>query len=328
MEGIAYARAGLLGNPSDGYYGKTLSVTVKNFRARVRCEPSDELVILESKEDRPHYTSLEAFLERTGRHGYYGGARLLKAVIKRFCDYCDQQGIRLPEKNFMLSYESNIPRLVGMSGSSAIVTAAFRALMQFFDVDIPKHILPHWTITTETQELKIPGGLQDRVVQSYGGLVYMDFSKQLLDSRGYGEYEPLDVALLPRIYLAYMTELGEGSEVFHSNLRERFDKGDMEVVMAMRQFASFAQEGRNALLDGDHEGFSRLMDENFNLRASLYMLGNMHHEMIGRARKVGASAKFAGSGGAIVGVYKDEAMFVGLEKSLGEMGAKVIVPQV
>ena len=43
-----------------------------------------------------------------------------------------------------------------------------------------------------------PAGLQDRVIQAYQGLVYMDFSRDLMDSRGYGEYERLDPALLPR----------------------------------------------------------------------------------------------------------------------------------
>jgi len=27
----AYARAGLIGNPSDGYHGKTISIIVRNF---------------------------------------------------------------------------------------------------------------------------------------------------------------------------------------------------------------------------------------------------------------------------------------------------------
>ena len=31
----AYARAGLVGNPSDGYFGKTISFTIRNFRASV-----------------------------------------------------------------------------------------------------------------------------------------------------------------------------------------------------------------------------------------------------------------------------------------------------
>jgi glucuronokinase len=35
IETYGYARAGFLGNPSDGYYGKTLSFAMSNFRARV-----------------------------------------------------------------------------------------------------------------------------------------------------------------------------------------------------------------------------------------------------------------------------------------------------
>ncbi|MDA0285526.1 MAG: GHMP kinase, partial [Planctomycetota bacterium] len=31
----AYARAGLIGNPSDGYYGRTLSLIVRNYWAEV-----------------------------------------------------------------------------------------------------------------------------------------------------------------------------------------------------------------------------------------------------------------------------------------------------
>ena len=40
IETYAYARAGLLGNPSDGYYGKTISLLMRNFRARVVLYPS------------------------------------------------------------------------------------------------------------------------------------------------------------------------------------------------------------------------------------------------------------------------------------------------
>lgn len=326
MEGCAYARAGLLGNPSDGYFGKTISIIVKNFFARVACEPSDEIYLKPGPNDRPCYHSIQALKEDIATNGYYGGIRLLKASIKRFSDYCAENGIELPEKHFSLSYETNIPRLVGMSGSSAIVTATFRALMKFYNVDIPKHILPHYTLTTETEELKIPGGLQDRVVQSYEGVVYMDFAKQNLDSQGYGNYESLAPSLLPPLYIAYMTELGEGSEVFHSNLRQRFDAGDPEVLSAMKGFARITDLGHEALLNRDYKRFSELMDENFDLRASLYTLGDMHHQMVNRARKVGASAKFAGSGGATVGVYEGEDMLSKLKESLGEMGAKVIVP--
>ena len=41
----AFARAGLIGNPSDGYFGKTISVILRNFSARVVCYESPRIQI-------------------------------------------------------------------------------------------------------------------------------------------------------------------------------------------------------------------------------------------------------------------------------------------
>ena len=46
IEHKAYARIGLLGNPSDVYYGRTISLNISNFWASVRLEPSSDLVIV------------------------------------------------------------------------------------------------------------------------------------------------------------------------------------------------------------------------------------------------------------------------------------------
>ena len=44
--GECYARIGLLGNPSDGYYGNTISVSVENFCTHVSLVKSDHLEII------------------------------------------------------------------------------------------------------------------------------------------------------------------------------------------------------------------------------------------------------------------------------------------
>jgi glucuronokinase len=58
----------------------------------------------------------------------------------------------------------------------------------------------------------------------------------------------------------------------------------------------------------------------------MYRLPEGQVRMVEVARQVGASANFAGSGGAIVGIYRDEAMFQALEKALGAIGCRVIKP--
>ena len=326
IETYAYARAGLLGNPSDGYFGKTIALLVRNFRARVLLYPSSRLEIRPSKADMPVFDSLEELYSTTRWRGYYGGIRILQALIVRLLDYCRETGCELENRNFTIEYESTIPLRLGMGGSSAIITAALRALCQYFHLDIPLPIQAKIALETETKEIGVPAGPQDRVIQVYEGVVYMDFRRDLMESRGYGEYERLDPALLPNIYLAYRTSLSEGTEIFHNNVRERWRTGDADVVGAMNTWASYAEQGRNALIARDYKALDELIDANFDLRERLYRISDGNLEMIRAARHCGASANFAGSGGAIVGTYRDEAMFQSISDAMANIGVAVIKP--
>lgn len=325
----AYARAGLVGNPSDGYNGRTVSFIVRNLWAEVVLYEWDEIEILWSSEDKSRFQSVHDLAHDVRLHGYYGGVRLVKATIKRFVEYCDAKGLKLHDRNFSIRYQSNIPRNVGLAGSSAIIVATLRALMDFYEISIPLEVQPSLALSVETKELGITGGLQDRVIQCYEGLVSMDFSKESMSVRdGYecGVYERLDPALLPPVYIAYCDELGEPTEVVHNNLRQRYDRGDADVVGAMRTFASLAAKARQAILNRDVASLDKLIDTNFDTRRSICQLLSGHIDMIERARRVGATAKFAGSGGAIVGSYRDEAMFADLRKELGQIRCAVFKP--
>jgi glucuronokinase len=328
IETYAYARAGLLGNPSDGYFGKTIALSVRNFRARVLLYPSARLEIKPSKADMPVFDSLEELYATTRWRGYYGGIRILQALIVRLIDHCREQGCEIDSRNFTIEYESNIPLRLGMGGSSAIITAALRALCQYFSLDIPLPVQAKLALEAETKEIGVPAGPQDRVIQAYEGLVYMDFAKELMESRGYGNYERLDPALLPNIYLAYRTSLSEGTEVFHSNVRERWRTRDPDVVNAMATWASYAEQGRQAILARDYRTLDRLIDANFDLRTHLYRISDGNMEMIRAARVCGATANFAGSGGAIVGTYEDEQMFAAMQTAMQTIGAAVVKPTV
>src|SRR3954471_2351579 len=127
----AFARAGLIGNPSDGYYGKTISFVIRNFKATVNLWESPHFEIIPGHGDLARFSSVREFLRDQKLHGYYGGMRLIKAAIKRFTDFCHECAIEIDHgKSFTISFDSDIPRLVGLSGSSAITVAMFRALMK------------------------------------------------------------------------------------------------------------------------------------------------------------------------------------------------------
>jgi glucuronokinase len=328
IETYGYSRVGFLGNPSDGYFGKTLSFAMSNFRSRVLIYPSARLEIKPSKVDLPVFENLDDLYRITRWRGYYGGIRIIQALIVRFIDYCRERKIELEDRNFTLEYESNIPQRLGLGGSSAIITAALRALCRYYGIEVPLPVQANLALETETRELLMPAGLQDRVIQAYQGLVYMDFDREVMEKQGYGNYERMDPALLPNLYVAYRTSLSEGTEVFHSNIRDRWRHGDPEVVDAMKCWASYAEEGRACLERRDHKRLDYLINANFDLRARIYQIDHGNLQLVHTARSVGATSKFTGSGGAIVGTYRDEPAFARLTEAMKSIGVAVIKPRI
>ncbi|XP_028785875.1 glucuronokinase 1-like [Neltuma alba] len=324
IEHKAYARVGLLGNPSDVYYGNTISFSIANFWASVKLRPSDELVILpHPTHDLVHFRSIDHLVNRLDSEGFYGGVRLLMAICKVFYKYCKNNNIDLHVGNFTLSYDTNIPRQAGLSGSSAIVCAALNCLLDFYKVRhlIKVEMRPSLILAAEN-ELGIVAGLQDRVAQVYEGLVYMDFSKENMDNLGHGIYIPMDISLLPPLYLIYAENPSDSGKV-HSKVRQRWLEGDEFIISSMRKVANIAREGKTALENKDYSKLAALMNQNFDLRRSMFgddALGDMNIKMVEVARKVGAASKFTGSGGAVVAFCPDGVSQAQLEEECGKAG--------
>lgn len=328
IESRAFARAGLLGNPSDGYFGKTISIIVRNFGARITLYQSPELVIEEQFVDSNKFRNIHHLVDTVKLTGYYGGVRLIKAAIKKFWEHCDQNQIKLENKNFTIRYQTSIPRQVGLAGSSAIVTATMRALCQFYKVEFAVEIMPSIVLSAETDELGINAGLQDRVIQTYEGCVYMDFEKKQLEKKKFGIYERLDNQLLPKLYLAYKTDLSKVSGKVFNDVKQRFEQGDKETVKTMQEIADCAEKGKEAIINKDYQTLHQLIDLNFDLRCKIMNISDSNMELVNTARKCGASAKFSGSGGAIIGMYTDDRMLQKLIVGLKKINARVIKPYV
>lgn len=144
--------------------------------------------------------------------------------------------------------------------------AALSCLLDFFNVRelVKVEIRPNLVLAAE-KELGIVAGLQDRVAQVYGGLVYMDFSKENMDELGHGIYIPMDLSLLPPLYLIYAENPSDSGKV-HSKVRERWLDGDEFIVSSMEEVANIAEEGKTVLEEKDYSKFATLMNRNFDLR--------------------------------------------------------------
>lgn len=329
----AFARAGLVGNPSDGYFGKTISFIIRNYSARIELTEASKIEIVPNERDHSTFNSIKELVSDVGLYGYYGGIRLLKATVKRFYEVCREREIALHDRCFRLKYHSTIPARVGMAGSSAIITACLRSLMKFYgvtDEQLGKPRIPNMILAVENEELGIPAGLQDRVIQVYEGAVFMDFDEAHMQKEGHGRYEEINPKLLPPLYVAFQASFGEGTEVPHSDLRKRWLSGDKDVHDAMREWGSLAQQTRDLLVAGKKHEIAPILNANFDLRRRI--LGDKispdHVRMVEEARKVGCSAKFTGSGGAIVGTYEDERQFERLTEAMRKLGVTVCKPQI
>ena len=299
----AYARAALVGNPSDGYGGRTIAYTFSELCADVTVTSADRLVIDAER----------------------GEAALLRAAYGRFVSHCYETGAN--PRPCSIRVRSSIPAEVGLAGSSAIVIAALRALCEFNQVEIEKVELPTVALAAE-EDLDIPAGLQDRVAQVYQGLVYMDFDPQRIAADGHGLYQQLDPSLLEHAYVAWGPRISVTGAGFHRELRRRVHEGDQQALAALAELRDLALAARDAFERGDLGELQPLVDANFELRRRLGPLEPHHVRMVEVARAAGASANYAGSGGAITGFAEGEKTFAELTCAMSAFGCTVMRPTV
>lgn len=283
VHAAAHARAALAGNPSDAYGGAVLAVTLDGLSA-------------------------EAFASRAQTLAVEPASELVEATVRRFSFELDAAA--LPTA---VQWRTSIPRGVGLGGSSAIVIAVLRALCALHRVALDPARMAELALAIETDDLGIAAGLQDRVAQAYGGLVFMEFGDG-------GAYEPLAPELLPPLVVAWLADAAQDSGDVHASLRTMLEAEDAIAVAGMKELAEIARAARAALIAGDYERLARTADESFEVRRRLLALDPRHVELVERVRELGAGANYTGSGGAVVAVCRDQAHAAAVARALAELG--------
>lgn len=328
IETRTFPRAALAGNPSDGFFGKTLAFTFSDFQVDVLLANDNEESCLPAGCTTYKCNGLAGASKGEKLLSSQNANQLLIASVNGFKAYCVREHIPLEEKRFSLGFKSNIPFNVGLAGSSAIILACFRALMQFYNITISPPVLANEVLRVEVEQLNIAGGLQDRVAQVYQGIVYMDFDRTQMKSEGYGTYTTLKPKVLPNLYIAFNRGLSEPSNVLHSQLRQRWDSGDTQLINAMQDCALCAEKARDAIVKDNHKQLFESINTSFDYRQSAIPSSAGNMELIETARSAGVSANQAGSGGAIAGTFLSETDFKKLEKVFEARGIEVLRPTV
>ena len=305
VQASASARAGLAGNPSDGYGGAVVATPVPSLVAEVVVADADRLSV-EGPRDEASWPGVAALVGHVGRYGHEGGSRLVTAAVARLARTVGE----VDDRPFVVRWTTTIPRSVGLAGSSAVVVATLRAVAERWGVALAPEELARLALAVEREDLGIAAGLQDRAVQAAEATV-------LVEGDGFRVLRaPRPVALV----VAWDPAAAGPSQHYHAGLRRRFDDGDRAVVGAMEQLAGLAREAAAAVERGDADGLAHLVGTTWRVRRGLGAVAPAQEALVAGASAAGLRATSAGSGGSIVAVAPDPAAAGRLAAALPSAG--------
>lgn len=260
------ARAALAGNPSDGYGGAVLSMVV------------------------PELSATATLRSPCGNQP----SRLVDATINRCV-----RDLGIPE-GVEVDVTSNIPRSVGLAGSSAIVIAVISALDTAFGLTLDPDTVAAIAYRVEREDLEIAGGWQDQVIQSRATTGLMEFGETI-------DHRTLEVPHGPPIpmFVAWREGDAEPSGLRHATLQAR--RHSPTVVAVMAELAETARSAASAIETRDVHALKEAIGHSFALRCQVMDVARRHRDAVERTRNNGAAANVAGSGGAVVGVMPKDA---------------------
>jgi len=301
----APGRAGILGNPTDGYGGTVISCSIPQ-RATVRLRPAGRLRATVHLNPPPGSASAEAPREKSLVLGGRGDLQLrgdefdvVRAVVRFLGRH------RLTAE---VDIRTEVPVQCGLAGSTAILTSLLAGALRLLRLEPhPEHphyryLLAEMVRSVELHFLKVQCGYQDQYMTVFGGLNCMEFRGKeyyrTLQEEPFATVEPLGHLLRRLPLVVISTGLRRVSGHILKPVRERWLEGDPVVRRGYRRITELARRGKRALLSRDWRTLAGLMNENHSIQQQVGASGEAIDEAIDLARRAGAwGAKLAGAGG-------------------------------
>src|SRR5437764_1209454 len=156
----APGRAGIVGNPTDGYGGTVISCSLAE-RVSVVLTPADATVL----EVCGHRVTIRGRedLRLTGDY-----TDVAKAVLTMF------EGTVLAY-SFHLTAETAVPMHAGLAGSTAMIAAILGAVLRLQEIELNRYQIAEATRKIEFEIMGVTCGFQDQYMATFGGINCLDF---------------------------------------------------------------------------------------------------------------------------------------------------------
>lgn len=291
------ARVGLVGNPSDGYGGAVLGTVVPGLNATVTALPAGGIEFAE------------------------GERRIIEAALQTLVEHIRRTRGGAVDRGVRLTWTTNIPRSVGLAGSSALAVGVIDATAALWDVALDRRVVAALALSAERDLLGIAAGWQDRIIQSFGRCVLVDAAAMdVVDSVSVPTVSTLTTnGRALSLLVGWHEATATTSEEYHGALRASAPS----LVAPMRDLAELARRAARALGAGDIAELAAAVDAGWRLRQSCAPLRSDHADLVELVRAAGLAATTPGSGGAVVAVCNgDEAPVARAVAALADAGCE------
>jgi glucuronokinase len=259
-----------------------------------------DAMVIERVDAATPFRSVAALVEHTERYGHDGGDRLVTAAIVTLQHHLRRQGLDVDDRPFRAAWSTDIPRSVGLAGSSALVIATLRALATRWQVQLTPAEIAALALAAESDELGIAAGWMDRAVQAHGRPTLVDTRSP--DPNGTPSMRLVEPGAAIELVVAWDPAGAAPSGRLHGDLRAALAAGDPEVRAAVDELVVAAHDAAAAMASGDVAGLSDAVARSCVLRSRLGALDEITASMAAAVRTAGGAATSAGSGGAVLAV--------------------------
>jgi D-glycero-alpha-D-manno-heptose-7-phosphate kinase len=289
-------RIGLAGGGTDVspycdlYGGAILNATISLY-AHAAIEPLQENKIVLQAMDRNETEEFDFAASLNTNNNL----DLLKGVYNRI-----QKDYKSIKTGFRLSTFVDAPAGSGLGTSSTLVVAIIGAFAEMLRLPMGEYDMAHYAYEIERRDLALAGGRQDQYAATFGGVNFMEFSKD--DTV---VVNPLRIKqqylfeLENNLLLYYTSTSRDSGKIIEQQAKNVSDKKEKSIE-AMHQLKQQAQMMKEALLKGKIHEIGEILDFGFQQKRKMAegISNSLMDEIYDEAKAAGATGgKISGAGG-------------------------------
>ena len=231
------------------------------------------------------------------------------------------------ERSFRISTRSDAPPGSGLGTSAAMGVALIGGLSLLTDQRFLGYEIAELASEIEREELHIRGGKQDHYGSALGGINFMEFNGEVVQTAELKVSHRTIFELEKHLILCYTGKSRLSGDI-HQHVLDAYQRRDPDTMGAMTGIKNIAREMKRKLVEGDLSTFGELLDANWENQKRLHpsVTNEQIEDLFAVAKEsgaIGGKACGAGGGGCLLFMAKPDREHV-LRKALEKAGVTMI----